>query len=453
MTVFKKYIFTTLLFLLTLSVFSQKNTRILFVLDASGSMWARMETNNRINVAKSLLSKMVDSLEQFDFVEVGLRVYGHTSPKAARNCKDTRLEVPFGKRNAAAIKQKLGTITPKGTTLIAYSLTRAAYDFPSKRGWRNVIILITDGLEECGGDPCAVSEALQKQGVILRPFVIGVGGNENFAAAFECVGRYFDAKTENDFDNILNTVVSQALNTTTAQVNLLDIDGRATETNVNMTFYDSKSNKMIYNYIHTMNDRGVPDTLTLDPSYKYNMVVHTIPPVYKSNIELLAGKHNTIAVDAPQGDILLKMSGVTSYEKLNARLMKKGNDATINYQTFNTKRKYLVGQYNLEIFTTPRIYLNNVLVSQSKTTTVNIPQPGKFILTFRQEIIGGIFTMNKNSLEWVADFDSRNKKQITILQPGKYKLIFRPVKANLTVLTSERNFEITSGNTTHININ
>lgn len=452
MAILKKYIFTALLLLLAFSVFSQKKTRILFVLDASGSMWARMETNNRINVAKNLLGKMVDSLEQFPFVEVGLRVYGHTSPKAARNCKDTRLEVPFGKRNAGTIKKKLSTITPKGTTLIAYSLTRAAYDFPSQRGWRNVVILITDGLEECDGDPCAVSEALQKQGVILRPFVIGVGGNDNFAAAFECVGRYFDAKTEDDFDNILGNVVSQALNTTTAQVNLLDINGKAVETDVNMTFYDGKSNKMIYNYIHTMNDRGLPDTLTLDPGYKYNMVVHTIPPVYKSSIELLPGRHNIIAVDAPQGDILLKMSGVTSYEKLNARVMKKGSDATINYQTFNTKRKYLVGRYDLEIFTTPRVYLNNVSVDQSKTTTVNIPQPGKFILTFRSEITGGIFTMNKNNLEWVADFDSRNRKQIIILQPGKYKLIFRPLKANLSVLTSERNFEISSGNTTHINL-
>lgn len=449
---YKKYLFIPLLFLLTLSAFSQKNTRILFVLDASGSMWARMESDNRINVAKSLLSKMVDSLDQFDFVEVGLRVYGHTSPKAARNCKDTRLEVPFGKKNAKTIQRKLQNITPKGTTLIAYSLTQAAYDFPKQRGWRNVIILITDGLEECDGDPCAVSEALQKQGVILRPFVIGVGGNDQFATEFECVGRYFDAKTEEDFENILGNVVSQALNTTTAQVNLLDIDGRATETDVNMTFYDSKSNKIIYNYVHTMNDRGLPDTLILDPGYKYNLVIHTIPKAIKNNIEILPGKHNIIAVDAPQGDLHLKMDGVTNYESLNARIMQKGSDATINYQSFNTTRKYLVGRYDLEIFTTPRIYLNNVAIDQSKTTTINIPQPGKFILTFRNEIIGGIYTMNKNSLEWVADIDPKNRKQIIMLQPGKYKLIFRPLRANLTVLTSERNFEITSGGSTHINL-
>jgi Ca-activated chloride channel homolog len=433
-------------------VFSQKNTRILFLLDASGSMWAKMETDNRITVAKNLLSKMVDSLKSFDFVEVGLRVYGHTSPKAAQNCKDTRLEVPFGKNNAEDIKKKLQTIRPSGTTLIAYSLTQAAYDFPQRDGWRNIIILITDGLEECDGDPCAVSEALQKQGVMLRPFVIGVGGGTDFATAFECVGRYFDAKTETDFENILGTVISQALNATTAQVNLLDIRSRATETNVNMTFYDSKSHKVIYNYIHTMNDRGVPDTLVLDPSYKYDLVVHTIPPVTKYNIEVIPGKHNIIALDAPQGDLLLKMEGITNYDKLVARITQNGKTETINVQDFNTQRKYIVGRYDLEILTTPRIYLTTN-IEQSSTNSVTIPQPGKLILMLNTDFVGGIFTINHNQLEWVCDFDSHNRKQTLLLQPGKYKLIFRPQKANLTVLTSERNFEITSGGSTHIILN
>lgn len=444
---------TALLCLFITPALAQRKTRILFLLDASGSMWAKMENDNRITVAKNLLSKMVDSLEAFDFVEVGLRVYGHTSHKALQNCKDTRLEVPFGKNNAEDIKKKLQTIRPNGTTLIAYSLTQAAYDFPQQPGWRNIIILITDGLEECEGDPCAVSEALQKQGVILRPFVIGVGGGEDWAKAFECVGRYFDARTESDFENILGTVVSQALNATTAQVNLLDIRSRATETNVNMTFYDAKSKKILYNYMHTMNDRGLPDTLTLDPSYRYDLMVHTIPPVYKGDIEVTPGKHTIIALDAPQGDLFLKMEGVTNYEKLKVRVMKAGRPETLNVQEFNTSRKYIVGKYDLEILSTPRIYMPNVSVDQSYTTTISIPQPGKFILNLGMEIVGGIFTMDRNQLVWVCDFDTKAKQQTILLQPGKYKLVFRPGKANQTILTSERNFEIQSAGTTHLTLN
>ncbi|MCC6684888.1 MAG: VWA domain-containing protein, partial [Bacteroidia bacterium] len=205
-------------------------TRILFLLDASGSMLAQMDKGKeRMDVAKRLLSSVLDSLAQYKNVEVALRVYGHQSPIVDQNCKDTKLEVGFKANNHGDIKKKLQTISPKGTTLIAYSLTQAANDFPDKNA-RNIIILITDGLEECKGDPCAVSEALQRNGVVLRPFIIGVGAmTDDFRKAFECVGRFYDASTEATFANALNVVVSQALNTTTAQVNLLDIYSKPSE--------------------------------------------------------------------------------------------------------------------------------------------------------------------------------------------------------------------------------
>jgi Ca-activated chloride channel family protein len=171
-------------------------TRILFLLDASGSMYARMESDSRINVAKRLLNKTIDSLVGTKNLEIALRVYGHTSPPNVRNCKDTRLEVPFRPNNFTEVKKRLQSINPKGTTLIAQSLLQSAYDFPKEPYTRNVIILITDGIEECQGDPCAVSEALQSQGIILKPFIIGIGSTEDFRKAFDCVGRYYDANTE-----------------------------------------------------------------------------------------------------------------------------------------------------------------------------------------------------------------------------------------------------------------
>src|SRR5690606_32185029 len=105
----------------------------------------------------------------------------------------------------------------------------------------NVIILITDGIEECDGDPCAVSLALQRQGIVLKPFVIGLGIEPNVIDAFKCVGNYYDATNEVTFKNVLGIVISQALNTTSVQVNLLDELNKASETNVPMTFYDSFS--------------------------------------------------------------------------------------------------------------------------------------------------------------------------------------------------------------------
>jgi Ca-activated chloride channel family protein len=219
-----KLISKTLIILLLLittqsNVFSQNpKTRILFLLDGSGSMWGLFEKEVKIDVAKRLLTKLVDSISQNKEVEMALRAYGHVSPKVKQDCKDTRLEVPFGPDNKDQIIARLKEIRPKGTTPIAYSLSVAANDFPRANNVRNIIILITDGIEECGGDPCQVSLSLQKRGIMLKPFIIGLGINEDLISQLDCAGNFFNATDENSFENILNVVISNALNNTTAQV-------------------------------------------------------------------------------------------------------------------------------------------------------------------------------------------------------------------------------------------
>jgi Ca-activated chloride channel family protein len=67
------------------------------------------------------------------------------------------------------------------------------------------------------------------------------------------VGYYYNAANEKKFREVLEIVITQVLNTTTAQVNLLDIEGRPTETDVNMTFYDATSGRIKNNVMHTIN--------------------------------------------------------------------------------------------------------------------------------------------------------------------------------------------------------
>jgi Ca-activated chloride channel family protein len=429
-------------------------TRILFLLDASGSMYATMDKDSRINVARRILTKLMDSLEHAKQVEVALRVYGHTSPPAKHDCKDTKLEVPFGQHNHNAIKKEVANIIPRGTTLIAYSLQQAAYDFPKEPGVRNVIVLITDGLEECDGDPCAVSEALQSNGVILRPFIVGIGGTEDFRKAFECVGRYYDANTEADFDNVLNVVISQALNNTTVQVNLLDAYSKPTESNVNMSFYDMHSGALVYNYMHTLNEKGNPDTLPLDPIYKYRMVVHTLPPVEKSNLEITPGKHTTLGVDAPQGTLVLKVIGATNYSKLQYIIRQQNQSRILQVQDANVGEKYIVGKYDLEILSLPRIIQKDVEIKQSYTTTIEIPQPGRLIVTaVTQPYYADIYMMVRNELVWVYKLPVENRNQSIMIQPGKYKIIYRAKGAYRSNQSFEREFTITSGSSTNITLN
>ena len=139
-------------------------TRVLFIFDASQSMYAEWEKGTRMETAKSLLSGMLDSLDNKPNLEIALRVYGHQKPIPPQDCNDTRLEVGFGKNNIKAIQTRLQSLKPKGTTPIAKALEAGAKDFPNyTEDSRNIVILITDGLEECGGDPCAVSRLFQEK--------------------------------------------------------------------------------------------------------------------------------------------------------------------------------------------------------------------------------------------------------------------------------------------------
>lgn len=220
------------------------------------------------------------------------------------------------------MKNTINRIVPKGTTPIAYTLEKCGDDFPTDgKTTRNIIILITDGIEECGGDPCAVSLALQSKGIVLKPFVLGIGTVDY--SSLNCIGKVYNVAEEATFNNILNIVVSQAMNSTTAQVNLLDISGKPAETDVTMTFYDQQNGVIRYNYMHTMNNRGIPDTIVLDPLSTYKLVLHTIPQVVKENITIIPGKHNIIAVDAPQGYLNLQVSGINNYQRLQCIVRKK----------------------------------------------------------------------------------------------------------------------------------
>ncbi len=451
----KKHIYFILLaisLLFATQSFSQKKTRILFVLDASQSMLGKWENEQKMKVATRLLSNLMDSLKTIENLEVGLRVYGHQFSVAAgnRSCEDTKLEVPFSTNNYGIIKTKLKGLYPQGTTPIAYSLEQTKNDFPPCANCRNIIILITDGIEECEGDPCAVALALQKNGVTLKPFVIGMGLDLETIEAFKCVGKFYETKDQESFENVLKVVISQAMNNTTVQVNLLDQSGLPTETDVNMSFYDNHSKVMKYNFIHTINNRGVPDTIPLDPAFKYNLQVHTIPEVGKENITIHPGKHNIIAVDAPQGQLKLMMSGMNEYDDLKCIVRQSGKMKTLYVQNFDEITKYITGNYDLEILTLPRMYVNNVNIKQSHTTKVFIEEPGIATFFLPSSGVTSIFQYKDNKLEWIYNISKSTDRETVILQPGKYKVVYRGSNVKQVIYTKNKDFTIKSGSSTQV---
>lgn len=440
---------------ISFDLLSQDKTRILFVFDASNSMNGYWERERKIDLATRLLSETLDEMGSAENFELALRVYGHQTKhiRGQQDCDDTELVVPFSKANNLVIKQALSRIIPQGTTPIARSLEKSAEDFPDEKNVRNIIILITDGIEACDEDPCAVSRALQKKGIILKPFIIGVGIEEKYKSTFECVGNYFDASGEENFRNILKIVITQALNNTTAQVNLLDGTGNALETDVPMSFYDQKNGALLYNYVHTLNSKGLPDTLNIDPLFTYRLVIHSIPSIEVNDQKIQAGIHTIIEVPAPQGLLNLNFgTGRSDYQNLKYLIKKSGSCEVIHAQNFGETCKLLVGMYDLEILTQPPTLINNVKITDGETNDVLIPLPGSLMLQAGGTGYGGIFAILETEQKMVIQFNDQNPAGRYTLQPGRYQIIYRSKHSKQSIYTLERNFEIRSGISTSISL-
>lgn len=422
----------------------KEKTQILFIFDASQSMNGYWDKSKKIDIARKFLIRMVDSLECESNVDMALRVYGHQSVVPPQDCNDTKLEVPFHANNAGKIRQTLRFLVPKGTTPIAHSLELAANDFPqNKPGVRNVVILITDGVEACDGDPCAVSLQLQKAGIFLKPFIIGIGLDVNFKSSFECIGNYLQVEKEQKFGSALEYVISQVLNKTSTQVNLIDANGNPSETDVAMTFYNSMSGKVRYQFMHTLNAKGNPDTLYIDPLQNYDITIHTIPEIHRDSVSIIPGKHTKIGFDAPQGMLKIVSARTTLYK--NLKILVKRSNKIINTQDVNKSIKYLTGKYDLEILTLPKIIISDVRIDQSKTSSIIIPQPG--IATIFKPTTGpcSLFVERNGKLEWIYNVDEKTLRETITLQPGIYHVIFRNKNASLSQNSRKASFKIISG--------
>lgn len=455
--VFLNIAFILIASLFSVSTFAQheteiiEKTRILFILDASKSMNGQWQGEKKFDIATSVLSKVLDSLKGTENLEVALRVYGHQRNYPPQNCNDSKLEIPFSPNNFERIKQRLKYIQARGTTPIAMSLERAKSDFGNCSNCRNIIILITDGIEECGGDLCEVSAKLQKEGIAIKPFVIGIGIDTR--ADFECAGTYFNAPNSDRFSKALNIIITKVLSKTSLQINLLDKNGDPKETNVNMAFTDLASGIIKYNFIHTLNHKGLPDTIIVDPLLDYKITLSTFPPIEIDSFSISEGKHNIIYSNCARGNLNINLKNNNPVDFNPAIIIKDLEDKIINIQSLGQSIKYLIGNYKVEILTLPITIIDTLEIEADNTTNVNIDNPGILVVQKNIRGYGIIYQLNENNQEQVISLhENSSRSESFYLQPGNYRMVFRPLHSAQSVLTQIDNFKIISGKTTKIKL-
>ncbi len=426
-----------------------QKTRILFVLDASGSMEGQWKNRTKFEVAKEILIEVLDSVyAKNKNVEFGLRLFGHQSPRDEKNCEDTRLEIPFGKNNLEQFERVLSEATPQGQTPIAYSLFQAINDFPDDPGSKNVVILITDGLESCEGNPCAVAPLLSQNHIALRPFVIGLGlelENEDY---FDCIGKFLNANDKPSLENVMNVVISQAMNNTTAEIRLVDAKGQARLYNIPVSIYNQRSKKLEKVLITARGYKGESDTIYLSPVSDYDIIVHTTPEIIKKGVSLEPGRHNIIAIDAPIGYLQVNRQGFRKINDVQC-VVKNEKGELLSVFNINNFQPLLQGRYYIEILTLPRVE-KQINIKGGETYRLEIPAAGRLTVNSSRVGIYSIYKVSGGRIDMIYENRDLRDKETLQLQPGEYLAVFRQYKYKSSKLTKSKKFNIRSGSATSI---
>lgn len=204
---------------------------ILFIVDGSRSMLENLEGHvQKIDAAKQVLQNALSRIPSD--INLGLRVFGQGyngsqpsmfgggfgSMQMDVECHNSALWVPLGRGNRRSIIEKVRQIKPYGMTPLAYAIEQAATsDFRGVQG-NKLIILITDGAETCGQDPCEVVRRLPLFGIRIKLDVVGLDLRREPGArhqlnciAKESGGKYFDASTAAELIDSVSASVSKAI--------------------------------------------------------------------------------------------------------------------------------------------------------------------------------------------------------------------------------------------------
>lgn len=194
---------------------------ILFLIDSSQSMKEKIAVGfesgkePKMEAAKRVLQEALSRIP--NEVNLGLRVFGNGFRGDFTDCQQSTLLVPIGKNNRRAIIESARSMAPYGLTPLTYGLMQAENDLRYCVGPKTVI-LISDGAETCGGDPCAYIDRLSRIGVKMKIDIVGVGLKRDREAQdqLNCIaqksgGKYYDANTSAELVNSITNSVKQAI--------------------------------------------------------------------------------------------------------------------------------------------------------------------------------------------------------------------------------------------------
>ncbi|MER8629787.1 VWA domain-containing protein [Mesorhizobium opportunistum] len=193
--------------LLSMTTFGFAANKVIIILDASGSMWAQIDGKPKLEIARESLRTVLQSVPADD--EIGFMAYGH---REKGSCDDIQLIVPPQAGSASAITDAADSLKFLGKTPLTAAVKQAAEALKYTED-KATVVLITDGLETCGGDPCALGKELEASGVDFTADVVGFGLTADEGKQIACLadntgGKYIQASDEKALQEALAETVA-----------------------------------------------------------------------------------------------------------------------------------------------------------------------------------------------------------------------------------------------------
>jgi Ca-activated chloride channel family protein len=183
--------------------------RAIIVLDASGSMWGQIDGTPKLEIARRTLRTVLGTVP--GDMELGLIAYGHRQKGA---CDDIELVVPPAAGTGQKIADAADGLRFIGKTPLSEAVRQAAQSLRYTEE-KATVILITDGIETCNADPCALASELEQSGVDFTAHVVGFGLSDEEGRQVACLaentgGKYIQASDAGTLADALAETVAAA---------------------------------------------------------------------------------------------------------------------------------------------------------------------------------------------------------------------------------------------------
>ncbi len=386
----------------------QTQQPVLFVIDASGSMWGRVGSVEKIVAAKATLIEMLAGMTTED--QVGLIAYGH---RREGDCDDIELLAPVQAGQKTALADHVRDLNPKGKTPIVRSLRLAATQIQTLSE-QVAVVLLSDGEENCDPAPCDFVASLMEQGIHLKLFVIGFDVTAEQKVQLTCLaeagkGAYFSAETAGELQQALQKVTEQ-----------LELDTSSANGSLIVTASGNDA--------YTVFDRTTGQRVE---SARTNTAIELAPGFYRVElggssqlVRVRPGQRTTIGA----GSVVVTGLGKDLYSVFDVT----GEDK-VDFTRTNRSIDVLEGSYIVELAGTRRVVsvaagettsiaAAGVVVTGSSDSLYELYDPtGKNKYEFTRigqsiEILPGFYSIKVGS-HWIRDIELSDGQQLELAEP------------------------------------